>query len=55
MNDTRIPSLLHDLVHHAERLRGAHAKIAGRVRTKLNIRDLVPWNLVVLSEECVAA
>lgn len=50
MNDTRIPSLLHDLVHHAERIRDEYALAGLQVRTDSRVQDAILWNFVVIGE-----
>lgn len=50
MNDTRIPSLLHDLVRHAERIRDAHALAGEHIHTDSRVQDAILWNFVVIGE-----
>ncbi len=52
MTADKIPSLLHDLVRHAERIRDVYALAAGRVRTDHDVQDAILWNFVVIGEVC---
>ena len=52
MTADKIPSLLHDLVRHAERIRDVHAPAGTRVRTDRDVQDMILWNFIVIGEVC---
>jgi len=55
MTERPIPSLIHDLLHHAARIRAiyAEAESAAAFAADETAREAVLWNLVVIGEVCV--
>lgn len=55
MSRRSAPSLLHDLVHHAERIREVFAAAGSRraFESSSTSKEAVLWNFVVLGEVCV--
>lgn len=55
MSDSRPPALLHDIVHHAERIASiyaAHATTESFMEDSTS-RDAVLWNLIAVGEACI--
>lgn len=55
MNDDRLPALLHDIVHHAERIAliyAAHESTETFMQDGV-ARDAVLWNLIAVGEACI--
>jgi uncharacterized protein with HEPN domain len=55
MSDARPPALLHDIVHHAERIASiysAHASAEAFMDDE-TARDAVLWNLIAVGEACI--
>lgn len=52
MNQSVVPSLLHDLLRHAERASDIYAKCGGRksLEGDSTAQDAILWNLVVIGE-----
>jgi|GEM_PF-1389954 len=55
MTERSIPSLIHDLLHHAARINTIYAQTesADAFAANETARDAVLWNLVVIGEVCV--
>ncbi|MBN4052690.1 DUF86 domain-containing protein [Roseiflexus sp. AH-315-K22] len=50
MNDSRVPSLLHDLVHHAERVQEMYVQAGEQILVDSRVQDAILWNFVVMGE-----
>jgi len=55
MSDDRTPALLHDIVHHGERIMTIYAaqESSDAFTKNETARDAVLWNLIALGEACI--